>query len=325
MKPQLQRPLLPSEARRLGISWPYSLGLKANPNAGREVILTNSLLPSAAFSEVAISRCYNLGNHVRQVSNAIRFAELNDIQRVYLPIGSMFSEGHVGRVQLICDRSERSIERSVRISGDYFYYEKIGIPLERLERGRIVMDLRSCMPLLRDVKDIPKLGIHLRAGDTFTRDPHPLYMPPPLRFFLDSIERSQASRAEGVHLICQDLNHPYVQPISAYCSEQDIACEASSSSLEEDFKLLSSFQELCLSQGTLALAAAWLSEKCKTIYAFERDASELLTTREVGIHVEHATSRTGLGPWTGEENQMALLSDPSAASLKWQSTDGGLT
>lgn len=322
MKQKLQRPLLPSEAQRLGISWLYSIGRKANQNAGREIMLTNRLMPSSRFSELAISRCFNLGNHIRQVSNAIRFAELNDLPRVYLPHGSAFSEGDVGRVRLLDGSREVNTKGSARISGDFFYYEKMGIPLERLERGRVLLGLRSRIPLIRETEMIPKLGIHLRAGDTFSINPHPLYMPPPLKFFLDSIERSQASSAKGVHLICQDLSHPYVQPISDYCSQRGIACEVSSSSLNEDFKLLSSFQELCLSQGTLALAAAWLSVQCTTIYAFERDPSELLTTREVGIQVKHATSRTALGPWTGKERQMAALSNPSAASLSWQSLDG---
>lgn len=281
----------------------------------------NSLLPSHNVDELVISRCYNLGNHIRQISNAVRFAELNGIKKVYLPKGSGFSAGSVGQVELLDGDSISEETKLVRLSGSYFYYEKLGIPLERLERGRILAGLRSHMPLLINAKLVPKLGIHLRSGDTFTSNPHPLYMPPPLRFFLDSIERSQSVRAKGVHLVCQDLSHPYVQPISDYCSQRDIAYEVTSSSLDEDFKLLASFQELCLSQGTLALAAAWLSEHCTTIFAFERDQSELLTTREVGIQVEHATSRTDLGPWRGEARQMTLLSDPSAASLRWQSID----
>lgn len=284
-------------------------------------MLANRLLPAVSFDEILISRRFNLGNHIRQISNAVRFAELNAIPRVYLPAGSGFSAGHIGRVELIGGDNPREATKLARLSGDYFYYEKLGIPLERLDRGRIVAGLRSRMPLLINASVVPKLGIHLRAGDTFASNPHPLYMPPPLRFFLDSIERSQTKRAKGVHLVCQDLGHPYVQPISDYCSQRDIDSEVTSSSLDEDFKLLASFEELCLSQGTLALAAAWLSNHCTTIFAFERDQSELLTTCEVGIQVEHATSRTDLGPWRGAESQMKQLSDPSAASLRWQSMD----
>lgn len=297
------------------------MGRKTNPNAGREIITTNKIAPSVVFDEIVISRRFNLGNHIRQVANAIRFAELNEIPTVRLPSGSGFSAGQVGNIELTVGDRTRSTSRLAQLSGDFFYFEQLGIPVERLERGRIIQGLRPHMPLIRNMKSNPKLGIHLRAGDTFTSNPHPLYMPPPLRFFLDSIERSQASRAKAVHLICQDLNHPYVHPIADYCSQRDIACDVSSSSLDEDFQSLASFEELCLSQGTLALAAAWLSGHCKTIFAFERDLSELLTTGEVGIQVEHATSRTALGPWTGTEGQMTFLSDPSAASLRWQSMD----
>lgn len=322
MKNQIRRPLLPWEARRLGISWPYSIGRKANKSAGREIILKNTMSGTVIFNEVKISRRYNLGNHIRQVSNAIRFAELNDIPSVRLPPGSFFSSGGVGDVELTVSDAPLAMSRPAYLSGDFFYFEKLGIPLERLERGRVIRALRPRVPLLLNTTSVAKLGIHLRSGDTFTPNPHPLYMPPPLRFFLDAIERSQSSHAGGVHLICQDLAHPYVGPIAEYCSQQNIDCEVTSSSLDEDFRSLARFEELCISQGTLALAAAWLSSHCKTIFGFERDLGELRTTAELGIRLEHATSRTDLGLWKGTDGQMSLLSDPNAASLSWQSRVG---
>jgi hypothetical protein len=318
LKYSLLRPLFPSEARALGISWPYAMGIKANPNAGREFLVTNRILTSRSFDRIDISRRFNLGNHVRQVANAIRFAELQEIPMVGLPSGSVFSRGIVGDITLTHFNGEPSRRRRLLV-GDFFYFEKLGISLEGLERGRVIKGLRHLVPSLQGKELIVKLGIHLRAGDTFSLSPHPLYMPPPLQFFLESIERSHAARLGGVHMICQDIDHPYVNPIANFCREREISYDVSSSSLEEDFRSLASFEELCISQGTLALAAAWLSGDCKTIFAFQRDSSEMLTTAETGIRVESATSVSPLGPWLGSESQMAVLSDPSATSLRWES------
>lgn len=318
MKLEFVRPLLPFEARHYGISWFYSIGQKANPSAGRELIFTNKLAFTGKIDELAIIRRYNLGNHIRQVSNAVRFAELHNIPAVRLPAGSLFSAGRVGNIALL-DSATASSEGTTRLSGDFFYFEKLGITLDRLHRGRTIAALRPNVRLLQGSPQMKKLGIHLRSGDTFAARPHPLYMPPPLRFFLDAIDRSGTAQRGGVHLVCQDLHHPYVDLLNEYCSSRGIECQVSSSSLEDDFRSLASFEELCLSQGTLALAASWLSKHCRKIFAFTRDDGELLTTTELGIRVEHAVSQRDLGPWTGTQQQLSLLSDPSKSRLNWES------
>lgn len=318
MKPRILRPLLPSETHRLAISWPYSVGFRANPNAGREFIYTNKLLPSGNFSQVQISRRFNLGNNIRQTVNAVRFAELHAIPVVALPSGSIFSSGMAGEIELV--QSSNTLYGGARaLIGDFFYFEKIGIPIHLLQRGRILKNLRPLVPLLSEKKMMAKLGIHLRSGDTFSSNPHPLYMPPPLKFFFESITRSQANGTTGVHVICQDLHHPYIAALAEFCRERKIEYSVISSSLEDDFKSLASFEELCISQGTLALAAAWLSGGCKKIFAFQRDSDEILTTAELGIRVESAQSVRPLGPWTGTESQMRQLSDPLTIDVRWES------
>lgn len=320
MKQRAKRPLFPWEASSLGLSWLHSIGRKDNPNAGREIILTNQLVPFKPLDAVVVARRFNLGNHIRQVSNAVRFAELNGIPFVRLPEGSIFSPGSLGSIQLISSDAAGRSHNQNEIYADFFYFQRYGLSAEQLERARVTQALRSNVSLLSDSVSIPRLGIHLRAGDTFADRPHPLYMPPPLRFFLDAIEESEAAKVGGVHLVCQELNHPYIGPIKAYCLDREIRCHVSSSSLEEDFKTLASFKELCLSQGTLALAAAWLSSHCKRIYAFQREDGERNTSVQLGIEVRHASACEELGPWTGAERQMNYLADPSSTELLWRTT-----
>lgn len=317
MKQRTKRPLFPWEASSLGLSWLHSVGRKDNPNAGREIVLTNRLVPFGQFDVVVVSRRFNLGNHIRQVSNAVRFAEVRGIPTVRLPKGSIFSPGSLGSVELISSEESAGTRQ---LYADFFYFQRYGLSTEQLERARVTQALRSRISLLADSVSIPRLGLHLRAGDTFSDRPHPLYMPPPLRFFLESIEQSQAATVGGVHLVCQELSHPYVEPIKAHCSARGIACSVTSSTLDDDFKALASFEELCLSQGTLALAAAWLSRHCKRIFAFQREDIELTTSAQMGIEVCHAIATEELGPWMGTESQMNQLADPSSTELVWRTT-----
>ncbi|WP_432393354.1 hypothetical protein ACRQ5B_08995 [Pseudarthrobacter sp. L19] len=292
------------------------MGIRANINAGREFLLSNSVFPAPHFREFRIHRRYNLGNHLRQVVNAVRFAELHQVPSVRLPADSFFMPGQVGDVRLL----EHGTADQVRpiLVGDFFYYEKLGVDIQNLQRARVLRNLRPLAIDLQATEPVEKLGIHLRAGDAFEPNPHPSYMPPPLSFFLESIQKSNRRIGGGVHLVCQELSHPYVEPIKAFCKLEGIRLEISSSSLSEDFRLLASFRELCLSQGTLGLAAAWLSAHCQRVFAFERESNEISTTLELGLQVDEAASAVPFGAWQALPEQIARLTDISASPLIWR-------
>lgn len=311
------RPLLPHEARQLNISWVHAIGIKDNSNAGREFVTTNSFLSSGTrnIAAVRITRAYNLGNHIRQVVNAIRFAEMHDIRAVLLPENSPFSDGQVGAVEIVRDKANGSQwQHSSILSGTFFYFRRLGIEANQLERGRVITALRDSFDWRSagDVSD-STLTIHLRAGDSFDSSPHPLYAPPPLSFFLGSIDAADASK---VSIVAQSMDHPYVASLQSYCDERAISFEVISSDLQTDFGRLLSSSSLCISQGTLGIAAGWLSTSCNTIYAYERNSEEIATTTELGIETVHAKSTTRPQAWKGSDDQFKQLMDISTP-LVW--------
>lgn len=309
---KIMRPLIPSEAKRFGIDLEYAWGRKANPNAGREFVVMSPWMARGKVENIHIWRKFNLGNHVRQVVNAVRFAEIHNIRNVYLPEGSVFGEGKIGAVQLRPHNSGVDSGRSLH--GDFFYYEKLGISDKDLDRARILRQLR---PLVSwDVRaSLPStLTIHLRAGDSFDPNPHPLYAPPPLAFFLGAIEKTFAKK---VLVVAQNVSHHYIEELREYCRGAEIEFFIESGTLEEDFGLLMGARNLCLSQGTLALAAAWLSPHCQTVYGFDRDSNEIMTTSHLGIETRSVTFKTGYEPWRNKPEQIQRLLEARPDDLAW--------
>jgi hypothetical protein len=303
---------MPSEAKKFGIDLEYAWGRKANPNAGREFVVTSPWIARGKVENLHIWRKFNLGNHVRQVANAVRFAEIHNIRNVYLPEGSVFGEGDLGAVQLRPHDSGGDSGRTLH--GDFFYYEKLGISDDDLDRARILRQLRPMVGWEVRPSLPSTLTIHLRAGDSFGSSPHPLYAPPPLAFFLGAIEKSFAKQ---ILVIAQSVSHHYVEAIRAYCRDTGKEFFIESGTLEEDFGLLMGARNLCLSQGTLALAAAWLSPHCETVYGFDRDSNEIMTTSHLNIETRSVTLKSGHEPWRNEPEQLQRLLNTRPDELAW--------
>lgn len=298
----LMRPLLPNEAARLGVDWGFSLGKRREGQAGPEFMMIRGYgtgLPGA----LRIRKAFNLGNHVRQVLNAIRFAELSDIDTILLPRGSIFSSGKVCGISLLSSEAE---VRGRLLEGTFFYPAGLGLPLSQLERDRILLELRSLIPR-RPAEVFWEFVAHLRAGDVFDPNPHPKYGPPPLRFYLDAIMLSGASR---ILIVSQSLQHPYIPLIAEWCRQREIEIMIQCSDLKSDFAALLNARTICVSQGTLSLAAAWLSDVCRTAFTYEREREEDQVLERLGMQLFRGSSPVAPREWDGSENQLKLLADP---------------
>jgi len=297
----MKRILFPQEARRLGIQWLPALGVRPRGQAGAEYFRVYGKLGTHPRS-VRVRKAFNLGNHVRQVANAVRFAEVLGAETVELPRGSIFRTGSVGNVRVI-GQSEEPAEGT--IESTFFYYERMGLTFADLDRARILESLRALLPptIPRGISG-PGVALHLRAGDVFQANPHPRYGPPPLKFYLESLEMSGSDR---VHVVTQSLDHPYLREIERWAQVRGVSIEVSASDLATDFEVMRSASRLCISQGTLALAAAWLSPTCQAVYTYEREDEENAVLRELGVRVHAASGRDFPKEWDGSSEQLRRL------------------
>lgn len=309
----MQLPLSPAFARKLGISWRYALGFKQNRNAGREP-LTLSGSCHGAITHLGIRRTYNLGNHLRQIGNAYRFAQLHGVGAIVLPADSWFDPGLVDGIRFT-KAGDRNTTPTRQLIGDFFYPEGLGITYQDLERAQVIKKLRSLFRYTPYAVQAPGLVVHLRGGDALESNPHPRYSPPPLAFFLEVIQRAAQP---SVTVVTQDSTHPYLPYLERHCRLNDISYHCQSSSLEHDFRTMMSATALCVSQGTLALAASWMSPLTKQVFAFDKDEHEIATTIELGQTLHHAWSDLVGQDWAGSEQQKARLLLVKASDLQWK-------
>ena len=156
-----------------------------------------------------------------------------------------------------------------------------------------------------------EMVVHLRSGDVFGDDPHPGYWPPALGYYTSAI--ADAAPA-AVRLVCQDRVHPLLEPLERWGRGHGVPVTVQvSDDLRADLATLTSATTLCISQGTLGLASAWLSASAERVYLPRGAHTDEL--RALGTTVVEAAVPTPPGPWQASPAQVASLArdaDPVA-------------
>ena len=182
-------------------------------------------------------------------------------------------------------------------------------------RAHLIRGLRTLFEV--DGADRPgervsgELVVHLRSGDVFSANPHPNYWPPALGYYT-AVLADAAPRA--VRLVCQDRVHPLLEPLERWGHEHGVPVAVQvSDDLRADLATLTSATTLCISQGTLGLASAWLSASAERVYLPRGAHTEEL--RALGTTVVEAAVPAPPGAWQASPEQIADLvrdSDPVA-------------
>jgi hypothetical protein len=137
----------------------------------------------------------------------------------------------------------------------------------------------------------------------FGDDPHPGYWPPALGYYTAAI--TDAAPA-AVRLVCQDRVHPLLGPLERWGRHHDVPVRAQvSGDLRADLATLTSATTLCISQGTLGLASAWLGASVERVYLPRGAHTEEL--RALGTAVVEAAVPAPRGPWQASPEQVAGL------------------
>lgn len=255
------------------------------------------------IASVRIRRWHNLGNQVHQLLHALAFAEQNGIETVSGPATEWFRSGPVDGIRLVLGgRFARPA-----LVGHYFYLQPLGVaePWRRTHHLRGLRDLFAVDPDPTVAAD--EMVVHLRSGDVFGTDPHPDYWPPHLGYYTSAISHAvHQGEAASVRLVCQDLVHPLLDPLRAWCGDRGLAVTVQvSDDLRADVATLVAGRTLCVSQGTLGLSAGWLSPVVRTVYlppgAHVRDLLDL------GVRVLEAELPAGGEAWHASPEQVAGL------------------
>lgn len=262
------------------------------------------------LATLRIRSWHNFGNLVYQLLHAVAFAEERGVPAISGPPLPWFRSGTVAGVAL---RFGQPFKRPALL-GHYFYPQPLGLR-EPFRRAHLVRGLRDLFDVSATDRPAPstpgepgesdEMVVHLRSGDVFGADPHPDYWPPSLAYYTAALADA-APRA--VRLVCQDRVHPLLGPLVEWGRRHGVPVRVQvSDDLRADLATLTSATTLCISQGTLGLAAAWLSRSVQRVYLPRGAHTEEL--RALGTTVVEAALPAPPGPWQASPEQVASLGD----------------
>jgi len=266
--------------------------------------------PPVTLATLRVKSWHNFGNLVYQLLHALAFAEEQGVPAISGPPLPWFRNGTVAGVALGLGEP---FKRPALV-GHYFYPQPLGLG-EPFRRAHLVRGLRELFDV--GVEDRPagpasgEMVVHLRSGDVFSDDPHPGYWPPALGYYTAAITDAAPT---AVRLVCQDRVHPLLDPLERWGRDLGLPVTVQvSDDLRADLATLTSATTLCISQGTLGLASAWLSASAERVYLPRGAHTEEL--RALGTTVVEAAVPTPPEPWQASPAQVASLArdtDPVA-------------
>lgn len=128
--------------------------------------------------------------------------------------------------------------------------------------------------LINDINKLPEndLVIHIRSGDIFLPKPHPLYVPPPLTYYIKEIEKYNYNK---IHIICEDTINPVVDKLLKLYNNSVHKINT----LKEDVRIILGATNIIFSVGTLIPSLMLLSNNIKFIheqYSPSEEYSEIM-------------------------------------------------
>ena len=110
------------------------------------------------------------------------------------------------------------------------------------------------------------LVIHIRSGDIFSSDPHPMYVPPPLSYYIKEIDKCNY---EKIHIICEDTQNPVVNELLKLYKN----AVYEKNTLEQDIRIILGATNIIYSVGTFIPALMLLCKNIKFIHSSFKDES----------------------------------------------------
>ena len=124
--------------------------------------------------------------------------------------------------------------------------------------------------LIKNINKLPEndLVIHIRSGDIFKSKPHPIYVPPPLSYYTEAIDKY---KYEKIHIICEDTINPVTNKLRKLYKN----AVYEKNTLEKDIRIILGATNIIYSVGTFIPALMLLSNNNKYIYGEACNKEEL--------------------------------------------------
>lgn len=119
------------------------------------------------------------------------------------------------------------------------------------------------------IKNVEKMNentlvIHIRSGDIFNSRPHPLYVPPPLKYYIDNIIEQKPDK---IIIVCEDKKNPVVDTLLTLYPNSIWK----KNSLEDDIKIVLGSTNVISSVGTFIPSLLMISDNIKNHISYTND------------------------------------------------------
>jgi hypothetical protein len=203
--------------------------------------LGNNIIQLSNIIHIAIAYKHNIKFNIKK----IKFFDIIVIEKYF---------NKYNNSKIITDKNNKSS----------FFFDKNLMPFPK---DIFIQNIEETNQILQKaflIKDINKvkendLIIHIRSGDIFSSHPHPGYVPPPLSYYIQEIDKYNY---ETIYIICEDTKNPVVNELLKLYNnavyEKNI--------LEKDIRIILGATNILFSIGSFIPSLMMLSNNIKFIH-----------------------------------------------------------
>lgn len=238
-----------------------------------------------------------LGNNIIQILQAIHYAIHHHHKFILIPKHSFLIHQHI---QLPFDKNSNIVKNQ------FFNRTKIPnfppINLHKMKQYFMQYCRHLLPPKLQNIPFNNSICIHIRSGDTFSSNPHPAYLPPPISFYLESIKKSQNKQ---IVIVYEDNKNPSVNKLKQLLPQ----AKFQSSSLIDDIYTLCQSQHLAFGPGTFGLLIYFISPHIQHLYTpdFNQYSDLVPFHSETTLHSIPIHNYIKNGEWKNTSQQQLLI------------------
>jgi len=198
-----------------------------------------------------------LGNFIIQLKNAIQIS-LYYKYNIIIPPKKFFNTTYI-----VINKDITIKNDIITDENNYFRYLKI----KDVDNILFNLNLDKTYKIIKDIFTIKcdnilglnDLLIHIRSGDIFYNNIHPLYLSPPLSYYVNIINKNNY---DNIYLISEDRRNPTVDALLKIYPNIKFKIQ----SLEEDIKLILGSTNIIMSFGSFIPSLLILSDLIKQLY-----------------------------------------------------------
>jgi hypothetical protein len=245
-----------------------------------------------------------LGNNIKQLINVIMIG-LHYNYNIIMPYHKFFNTTNI----II---NENINEKCPRLTDKYNFLLKHRIKDINMNSlfnnlGHIIkmkQILNSCCNINNSLNALDEndIVIHIRSGDIFSKYPHPLYIVPPLSYYVNILNKQNF---DNIYLIAEDRKNPCVNELLKLYPNIHFKIQ----SFKNDIELILRTQNIITSYGTMVPSLLMFSKYIKHIYTTNYANSHLYSMYDnTQTHISNYSHYyTLMKPWKNTPQQQNIM------------------